>query len=204
MQQRRWIRAVEVPECGVLVVLGKYIYKAGYLISGQIRNVWMRLKLRLIWRIGKGCVFQGAVHVYSIGGDVFVGSKTIFGPHVNVCAAKGGRLSIGDGCSVNQGAYVCARADIVIGNNVLIGEYASVRDNDHGWRDPSVLIRDQGFVSLPVVIEDDVWIGRGVVVCKGVRIGQGSVIGAGAIVTKDVEPYSVVVGNPARLIKSRI
>ena len=62
----------------------------------------------------------------------------------------------------------------------------------------------QGFTEVdPIVIEDDVWIGARVIILKGVTIGKGSIIGAGSVVTKDVEPYSIVGGNPAKLIRKR-
>ena len=65
-------------------------------------------------------------------------------------------------------------------------------------------MRLQGYAeAIPVVIEDDVWVGARVIVLPGIRIGKGSVIGAGAIVTKDVPPFSICVGNPARIIRSR-
>jgi len=56
----------------------------------------------------------------------------------------------------------------------------------------------------PVCIEDDVWIGSRVILLPGVRIGKGSIVGAGSVVTRDVEPYAIVAGNPARKIRSRI
>jgi maltose O-acetyltransferase len=63
---------------------------------------------------------------------------------------------------------------------------------------------DQGFKDKePVIIEDDVWIGARVIILPGVKIGKGSIVGAGAVVTKDVEPYSIVAGVPAKLIRKR-
>jgi len=65
-------------------------------------------------------------------------------------------------------------------------------------------MRKQGFAeSLPITIGNDVWIGRRVIILPGVVIGDGCVIGAGAVVTKSLPPYSVAVGNPARIVKNR-
>jgi len=64
---------------------------------------------------------------------------------------------------------------------------------------------DQGMGSfVPIVIEDDVWIGANATILKGVRISRGSIVGSGAVVTKDVPPYSIVGGNPAKIIRSRL
>ena len=62
---------------------------------------------------------------------------------------------------------------------------------------------DEAWSKGPIIIEDDVWIGMNAIILSGVHIGQGAVISAGAVVTKDVEPYSIVGGNPAKLIKYR-
>jgi acetyltransferase-like isoleucine patch superfamily enzyme len=74
---------------------------------------------------------------------------------------------------------------------------------NHVFSDPDRPIHSQGLDHAPITIEDDVWIGGRVNVVAGVTVGRGSVIGAGAVVTKDVPPYSVAVGVPARVIKSR-
>lgn len=124
-------------------------------------------------------------------------------PDVNVSASRGGRLVIGDQVSINQGCFIICRQSIEIGADTRIGEYVSIRDNDHGWRDPNTPIRLQGFITAPVIIGCDVWIGRGAVILKGVTVGDGAVIGAGAIVTKDVPQYAVAVGVPARVIGQR-
>lgn len=181
----------------------KSLYKLGSLAR---RNYWTlrnRLVLSLIWKLGPGCIFDGRVHVYSLGGDVTIGSGVRFGPDVNMMAATGGSLVLGANCSVNQGTFVLCREEVIIGSNVLIGEFVSIRDHDHGWRDPARLIREQGFVSKPVRIGNDVWIGRGAVVLKGVQIGDGAVIAANAVVSKNVSAYTVVAGIPARALAPR-
>lgn len=181
----------------------KGLYKIVAIALGAVRGAFVRAKLMLVWDIGRGCRFQGPVHVYSLGGNVTIGDEVTFGPHVNVSAETGATLTIGSRCSINQGSYVVAKRSIAIGNDVLIGEYVSIRDNDHEWRNPVESIRTQGFVTKPVSISDDVWVGRSAVISKGVTIGRGAVIGAGAVVTKDIPAYAIAVGNPARVIKHR-
>ena len=75
---------------------------------------------------------------------------------------------------------------------------------NHAFMDRSVVIREQGYTEdKPIYIDDDVWIGQRVIILPGVHIARGTVVGAGAVVTKDTVPYSVVGGNPARLLKMR-
>ena len=78
-----------------------------------------------------------------------------------------------------------------------------INTTDHGFDDAEQRIMDQGFVVGEVIIEDDVWIGTGAIINKGVRIGKGSVIGSGSVVTQNIPPYSIAVGVPCRVIKSR-
>ena len=183
--------------------LGKALYKGCNLWQRQYWTLRNRLFLALIWKMGRANLFDGRVHVHSIGGDVTVGSNIRFGPEVNIMAATGAALTIGNGCSINQGTYILARERVSIGAHCLIGEYVSIRDHDHGWRDPAVLIRDQGYVPKAVQIGRDVWIGRNAAIMKGVTIGDGAVVAANAVVTKDVEPYTVVAGVPAKVIAQR-
>ena len=72
---------------------------------------------------------------------------------------------------------------------------------NHNYQDKSKLIRNQGSDIKPVIIEDNVWIAARSIILPGVEIGKGSVIGAGSVVTRSIPPFSVVVGNPAKLIK---
>ena len=72
---------------------------------------------------------------------------------------------------------------------------------NHNYEDITRPISEQGVVTAPIVIEDEVWIGANVFVAAGVTIGRHSIVGGGSVVTKDVPPYSIVAGNPAKLIK---
>ena len=92
---------------------------------------------------------------------------------------------------------------ISLGDDVLLGSAVHIYVNNHDFRDPSVPVIDQGHCPPhPVVVERGAWVGAGAIILPGVSIGRNSVIGAGAIVTKDVPPFSVAVGNPARVIKT--
>lgn len=113
-------------------------------------------------------------------------------------------LTIGSHCSFNHNVILgAAGGEIVIGNDVLIGPNVVLRAADHEFASKEVPIRCQGHRPGRIVIGDDVWLGANVVVTSGVTIGHGCVVGAGSIVTRDLPPMNVCVGNPARPIRSR-
>jgi len=120
-------------------------------------------------------------------------------------ANDSGQLSIGSRCSFNHNVLLgAAGGEIVIGNDVLIGPNVVLRASDHVFASTEIPIRSQGHRPGRIVIGDDVWLAANVVVTSGVTIGNGCVVGAGSIVTRDLPPMSVCVGNPARPIRSRL
>lgn len=115
-----------------------------------------------------------------------------------------GRVSIGAKVIIGGGTTVNAYLDVSIGDGALIADDVHITDFDHRTDRLDVPIKDQGVVTAPVRIGPDVWLGRGVTVLRGVDIGRGSVIGAHSVVTRDIPPYSVAVGAPARVVRSRL
>lgn len=117
-------------------------------------------------------------------------------------------ISVGDDVSFGPGAVLWAHdSSITVGNKVLFGPNVTIMGGDHNTTQLGRFMYDvhekKPGDDLPVVIEDDVWIGTGVIILKGVRIGRGSIIAAGALVKKDVIPYSIIGGVPARRLKFR-
>lgn len=114
-----------------------------------------------------------------------------------------GFFEIGDHSFIGCNGVMGAGGGIRIGNNVLIGQNVNIHSENHIYGDPARLIREQGVSYKGVVIEDDVWIGSKATILDGARIGQGAVVGAGSIVTKQIPPYAIAVGVPARVIGKR-
>lgn len=109
------------------------------------------------------------------------------------------------GHHVQLGPHCHVSADIHFGNYVLCAAYVSfIGRNEHSYCYPGMTVWDspRGH-DEPTIIGNDVWIGHGAIIMGGVRIGDGAVVAAGAVVTKDVPPMSIVGGNPARVIKQR-
>ncbi len=102
---------------------------------------------------------------------------------------------------MNAGCHLLG--EITIGNDVMIGPKTIIWGRDHGIENNGIPMKKQPHVYSPITIEDDVWIAANVTILKGVTIGKGAVIGAGAVVVKDVPPYAIVVGNPAKVIRYR-
>lgn len=99
----------------------------------------------------------------------------------------------------------CRVANAVIGDDVMMGPEVVLVGGNHEFSRTDVPMIDQGHrPSDPIRIGNDVWIGTRVVILPGIRIGDGAIVAAGAVVTKDVEPYAIVGGNPARAIGSRL
>jgi acetyltransferase-like isoleucine patch superfamily enzyme len=90
---------------------------------------------------------------------------------------------------------------VTIGNDIRLAQNITLSGLNHNYEDVSMPIHVQGVSTAPIVIEDETWIGANVVVVAGVTIGKHSIVAAGSIVTKDIPPYSVAVGNPARVLK---
>ncbi|MCK6406648.1 MAG: acyltransferase [Rhodocyclaceae bacterium] len=136
------------------------------------------------------------------GGNICIGDN-FRSMGCNYLYANEGAITIGDNMSMNTNVQIGASSGrITIGNNVLIGPNVVMRAADHGIA-MGVPIRLQQHVGGAIVVEDDVWIGANVVILRDVKLGQGCVVAAGAVVTKDVEPYAIVGGVPARKISSR-
>ena len=116
------------------------------------------------------------------------------------CYFTGDRLheiTIGQHCFINR-IFAAVTAPLVLGDHVMIGHNVSLYTTDHDPDDPAFSRRN-----APIIIGDRVWIGSQAMILKGVTIGEGAVVAAGAVVTKDVAPYTIVGGNPARLIRER-
>jgi maltose O-acetyltransferase len=110
------------------------------------------------------------------------------------------RVSIGDGCSFSSYVILDGHDSITIGNDCMFALRVTVSTATHDYHNTPM---KSVTLSKPVVIGSDVWFGVGATVLPGVTIGDGAVIGAHALVTKDVPPYAIVVGVPAKIMKFR-
>lgn len=113
------------------------------------------------------------------------------------------RVSIGSKVTLNEWVFIDGFGGVTIGNGVRVAHRVSIMSSDHHYEDRDRYIYEQGIKVKPTVIEDDVWIGANSVIMPGVRLGHGSIVGAGAVVTRDVAPYAIVGGVPARPIGMR-
>lgn len=112
-------------------------------------------------------------------------------------------ISIGNYVCINHGAMLGGHGSLTIGSHVNIGPNVLLLTANHRFDGYDRPMSQQGVVPAPVTIEDDVWLGANVVVLPGNRIGRGAIVGANAVVTHDVEPFAIVGGVPARLLKYR-
>ena len=123
----------------------------------------------------------------------------------SILSAISGQIQIGDHCAIGHRTEIlCENEKVTIGNGVRIAAEVFISTGNHNYKDKNIPIYLQGLSQQPVVIEDDVWVGRRAMILPGVTIGKGAVIAACALVTKDVEPYTVVAGIPAKVIKERM
>ena len=116
-------------------------------------------------------------------------------------------IEIGENVEINDEVHIGATQKIIIEDNVLIASKVYISDHNHGsykgdeQDSPMSIPKERKIHSSPIRIEKNVWIGELCCILQGVTIGEGSIIGAMSVVTKDIPPYTIAVGSPAKLIK---
>lgn len=183
----------------VLGMPPRFFRPLGRRIAMFLFETWARSQIR--GRVAPGVQFFGVVTVEG-SGLIDIGKGTRLGRHIYLETSDSGSIEIGANCVINDGATIVAYDKIVIKDFVMMGEYATIRDANHGTKlgEP---IRRQAHIAHPVTIGEDAWIGRGACVLKGVTVGDGAVIGANSVVTRDVDSNAIAVGAPAQPIGAR-
>lgn len=120
-----------------------------------------------------------------------------------ILRAYGASIHVGNHCSINPYCVVIGGGDVNIGDGVRIAAHAVLVASSHNFSDASRPIYEQGETARPVTIEDDVWIGAGAKILGGVTVRRGTIVGAGAVVTRSTDAWSIMAGVPARKIGTR-
>lgn len=155
------------------------------------------------WRFektGKRCGIEPGVR---IRGEC----KIILGDRVmlrrGVFIGGDGCLIVGSNTAINEQVNIAVTESVTIGSNCMLASRVYILDVDHAYTRRDIPIAKQGYKKEAVVIGDDVWIGAQAVILRGVNIGTGAIVAANSVVTHDVEPYTIVGGVPAKIIKTR-
>lgn len=113
------------------------------------------------------------------------------------------RISIGDYCYIGPEAYWYGYGSINIGDGTIIGPQSTIWSANHNYQSQTMVPYDEEIIEKPITIGSACWIGFGVKLCPGINIGDGVVVAMGSVVTKSIPSYSIVGGNPAKIIGQR-
>lgn len=155
--------------------------------------------------VGDSSIAKTAILHLDRGGTIELGdeSEIRHAALLEVGGKYGGSIRIGNHSVVGVGTWIQGSGEVIIGNEVLIGPYCVILSSDHQTDDLDVPIARRPLRPAKVHIGDDVWLGAHVTVLCGVSIGNHAIVGANSLVNRDVNPYEVVVGSPARVIRDR-
>ena len=179
-----------------------FLRKLRYILLGQKVSFRSEIKGRNIVLGANNEISQHSTLSTEGGGRIILGKNVKIRPYVQLLT-YGGEIVIGENVLINQFTILYGHGGLHIGNDVQIASHSVLIPVNHKYDDINKPIKDQGVTKLGIQINDDVWIGSNVSILDGVTIERGCVIGAGSVVTRSVPEYSVVVGNPGRVIKNR-
>lgn len=170
---------------------------------------------KIIWRF---LYYNFAIYLprkTRIGGGVSLKIRRLICKHIfdycgqNVNIERGARFGAGTKIRIGNNSGIGVNAVIpngsIIGENVMMGPNCYIHERNHDFSRTDIPMIKQGFsFGKPVVIDDDVWIGRDVTIMVGRHIAKGSIVAANCVLTKDFPEYSIIGGNPSKLIRSRV
>lgn len=217
----RWSLDPAMTSAALLAMLFESMSKA---LRGRVRRIGFR-RARGVTLIGrhvalrnKGYITVGrnfiaedyaeiqglSRHGVTFGDRVSVGRFAMVRPSGYYGGELGKGLIVGDNSNIGAYCYVGCSGGIRIGSNVMMSPRVSLYAENHNFAEVTRPMKEQGVTRQSIIIEDDCWIASHSVVLAGVTIGRGSIVAAGSVVTKDVPPYSIVAGSPARVLRSRL
>ncbi len=167
----------------------------------------VRLRFASNIRLGARSYLDQAVYIHACPDGVSIGAETLV-MHGSILHVYNFRdlphagITIGVKSLIGEYNVIRGQGGVTIGDRVYTSPHVQIVAVNHVFDDPQRPFTEQGITAQGIVIEDDVWIGSGAVITDGVRVGQGAVVAAGAVVTSDVAPHTVVGGVPAKLIKT--
>jgi acetyltransferase-like isoleucine patch superfamily enzyme len=158
-------------------------------------------------RLGKGVYLDEGVYLHACPAGIEIGENTLVMHHAelhvyNFRNLPHAGIRIGRDSLIGEFNILRGQGGIVIGDRVYTSPLVQLAAVNHVFADPTRPFVEQGITAQGITVEDDVWIGAGAIITDGVRIGQGAVVAAGAVVTRDVPPHTVVAGVPARVVKT--
>lgn len=186
--------------------LGRHLTAVEWCAAGHYRDTLPRRvkRRRLAWETTR--IFLFRPWPYFVGRRFRRGLLALFGAtlgrHVSVAPSARvwapWNVSTGEFVAIDHGVYLYSVAPITIGSKVAISEGAFLCTASH-----DIAFASRPLTTAPITIGDGAWIGARAIVLPGVTVGEGAIVGAGTVVTKDVPPWAVVAGNPAKIVKWR-
>lgn len=169
--------------------------QVAYKVFGRIGQMWLEIVTYFLYLVG--CVpFWWCRSFFYILFGVQIGPRSII--NMGARMYNPSNITIGRDCVIGEKIVLDGREKLVIGNHVDIASEVMIYNSEHDINDPAFIAK-----SSPVIIEDYVFIGPRAIILPGVTIKKGAVVGAGAVVTKDVEAFTIVGGVPAKVIGER-
>jgi len=166
----------------------------------------VRLRYASNIRLGQRVYLDYNTYIHACPNGVTIGDDTLVmhGSVLHVYNFRGMKQSgirIGKNSLIGEYNVIRGQGGVTVGDRVYTSPFVQIVSVNHVFDDPNIPFAEQGITAEGIVIEDDVWIGSGAVITDGVRIGKGAVVAGGAVVTKDVEPLTIVGGVPAKVIR---
>ena len=137
------------------------------------------------------------------GSRIELGSQILLGRNTILSCNKS-EIKVGNFVSIGPFCFLVSKSLISIGSNVSIGSGSHLMGGGHKFDDPNMPVIRQERTSKGIIVGDNAWIGSQAVILDGVTLGEGCIVGAGAVVTKDLPPYTIAAGIPAKVIRSRV
>lgn len=204
------------------LLAGTVVRRLSWLVRGAMKCLVLQRRIGFVFvapnvnlrnaaliRFGKGVTLERGVIIDGLSRNgIEFGDNVTIGPYSVVRAGMlsnlGAGFRIGSNSAMDAYSYIGAAGPVAIGENVIMGQHIAFHAENHDYERVDIPIREQGTRRKGIVIEDDCWVGSNTTFLDGAHVGRGCVIAAGSLVRGEIPSHSVVVGAPARVLKSRL